>query len=251
MEYGLALLECFSSEFPTRGIADMAEMTGTARSTVHRYASTLVGIGLLQQDRSHKYRLAGKASDIGHGVLARVAAHADSWPILEELRAQTGHTASLAVMDGLRATYVQRAHGHRSGQYQADLDLRAGTHLPLHCTAIGKAMLASQPTQRQSELIADMRLIGLGPNTIINKRVLSEQLSAIGKKGLSICDEEYAPGVRSIAIAIPVETRRHTLAVEITVPANARTPTQLRRLFGPALRAAARRLSLNMRTRSW
>ncbi len=240
----MALLECFSAESPAIGIADLADMLRLTRSTTHRYAVTLVMLGRLEQDSKRRYRLAGGAARVGMSALEAIAARSGSWSVLDELRTLTGHTASLGVLDGTRGTYVQRAYGHGRGQYQADGDLGAGAHIPLHCTALGKAMLASQPETRQRELLAEITFTREGPNTIATKRALIQQLEQIKTAHFAISDEEHAADVRSIAVSIENPIAQQTLALEVTVPATQYTPAQLTRLIGPNMRSAAQKLSM-------
>jgi IclR helix-turn-helix domain len=55
---GLSLLGCFASSETARGIVELAHDAGMSPSTAHRYASTLVELGLLERDpKSRKYRL--------------------------------------------------------------------------------------------------------------------------------------------------------------------------------------------------
>jgi hypothetical protein len=55
---GLSLLTCFDRDGGARGIVDLAHDAGMSPSTAHRYASTLVELGLLERDpKSRKYRL--------------------------------------------------------------------------------------------------------------------------------------------------------------------------------------------------
>jgi hypothetical protein len=55
---GLSLLTCFGPDGGARGIVELAHDAGMSPSTAHRYASTLVELGLLQRDpKSRKYRL--------------------------------------------------------------------------------------------------------------------------------------------------------------------------------------------------
>jgi hypothetical protein len=55
---GLSLLTCFGHEGSARGIVEIAHDAGMSPSTAHRYASTLVELGLLERDpKSRKYRL--------------------------------------------------------------------------------------------------------------------------------------------------------------------------------------------------
>ncbi len=57
---GLSLLTCFGSDGAARGIVELAHDAGMSPSTAHRYASTLVELGLLERcPKSRKYRLPG------------------------------------------------------------------------------------------------------------------------------------------------------------------------------------------------
>lgn len=226
---------------------DLADMLGLSRSTTHRYALTLVSEGWLEQDNNRKYRLAGGAANVGTSIVNLTAGRTGSWPVLQELRAQTGHTASFGVLDGVQATYLQRAHSHGRGQYEADGDLGPGAHVPLYCTALGKAMLSRQDEQRQREMVAKIKLARQGPNTIRTKRALLEAIAQCKTEGIAISDEEYAAGVRSIAVAVYRRSPRQTFAVEVTVPAELYSLTGLRRNIGPRVREAARAISTHLR----
>jgi hypothetical protein len=58
--WGLMVLSCFVAADGELGVADVAGMLGMENSTVHRYMSTLLAVGLLEQDPStRRYRLAG------------------------------------------------------------------------------------------------------------------------------------------------------------------------------------------------
>jgi IclR family transcriptional regulator, pca regulon regulatory protein len=99
-ERGLALLKAFTPGKPVLGIADLADQLGMSGSTTHRYAITLVALGYLEQSASRKYRLAGRASDPGIVALKGTRSYERALPVLEDLRKQTGYTATLAVLDG-------------------------------------------------------------------------------------------------------------------------------------------------------
>jgi hypothetical protein len=60
LQRGLSLLTCFGPDGSARGIVEIAHDAGMSPSTAHRYASTLVELGLLERDpKSRKYRLPG------------------------------------------------------------------------------------------------------------------------------------------------------------------------------------------------
>jgi DNA-binding IclR family transcriptional regulator len=99
---GLAMLTCFTAEHPVRGIADMAEELDLGRSTTHRYATTLVTLGYLEQGPSRKYRLSSRVSDFGLSLLDSMVVRRVAREHLRELRARIGRTASLGSLGGPR-----------------------------------------------------------------------------------------------------------------------------------------------------
>jgi hypothetical protein len=55
---GLMLLASFPSDGSYMGTAKLSRISGVSQSTVHRYVSTLVAVGLLERDvDTRKYRL--------------------------------------------------------------------------------------------------------------------------------------------------------------------------------------------------
>jgi IclR family transcriptional regulator, pca regulon regulatory protein len=202
LERGLAILGCFTPEHPMLGIAELAERLGMSRPTTHRYVSTLVSLGYLEQDASRKYRLALGTIDLGAGLNAMgLCTHAR--PHLEELSQRSGYTAEIAVLDGLEILLLDRMGGKHTGRnrpYQESV--RAGSRLPAYCTSMGKVLLAYLPRGLREKLISEMDLTKRGPRTITSKAALSGQLEDVANEGLAINDEELLEG--ACAIAAPV-----------------------------------------------
>jgi IclR family pca regulon transcriptional regulator len=248
LQAGLAILNCFSAERPTLGIANLADELSMSRSTTHRYASTLVALGYLEQDSSRRYRLAPRVADVGMSVLDSMQLRRVAREHLRELREQTGRTVSLGVLDGAHVRYVDRLHGWRRGQHAVDLDLGAGASVPVHCTAMGKVLLANLPDRERDALIAELDLARRGPNSITSKRALRSELERVREEGIAIGDEELAPGVRTIAAPILGPDGTVCAALGMPVPADALTRAELLEILGPPLTAAARRLSTALRS---
>jgi DNA-binding IclR family transcriptional regulator len=77
-----------------------------------------------------------------------------------------------------------------------------GKQLALHCTAVGKAMLAYLPEGEVDELILNQGLIRYNDNTICSIRQLKQELQMIRVRGYSLDDEEEEIGVRCLGAAI-------------------------------------------------
>jgi IclR family transcriptional regulator, pca regulon regulatory protein len=243
LEYGVAILESFSRERQELGIAALADIVGISRSTTHRYATTLVALGYLEQDAKRKYRLSTHAAGPGSAAIAAVRQQLHARAVLEELRAQTGHTTSMAVLDNGRAIYVYRLFGHRPGQYAVDTALGVGASVPVYCTALGKVLLASLSDAERREVLADLRLTRRAPNTITDKRALAAELDRVSPRGVVLSDEEMTHGSRSIAVLVARPSGERPLAIDVTAPSAAHTADQLVKRVGPHLERAARLIS--------
>jgi IclR family pca regulon transcriptional regulator len=244
---GLAILNCFTAERPVLGIANLADELNMSRSTTHRYASTLVALGYLEQDYSRRYRLAPRVADVGMSLLDSLAVRRRARKHLGELREQTGRTVSMAILDGQEVLYVERLRGWRRGQHAVDLDLGIGARRPLHCMAMGKVLLANAPDAERERLIDALDLTREGPNSIVSKRALRTELELVRTEGLAVGDEELAPGVRSIAAPVFDREGRVAAAIGIPVPADEFSRDELVKLFGPAVTATAERISAALR----
>ncbi len=243
LEYGVAILESFTPERQTLGIADISDIIGISRSTTHRYAMTLVALGFLEQDPKRKYRLASHAAAPGRAVIGAIRRRVAARAVLEELRHDTGHTVSMGMLEGSRVIYLYRLYGHRSGQHAIDRDLGAGASIPAYCSALGKVLLASLSHADRRELLTGIKLTRLGPNSIVKRGDLSAELERISPRGVVLSDEELLAGSRSIAALIPRPSGEHPLAIDVTVPSSAYSADQLVRRIGPCLKRAVRLIS--------
>jgi IclR family transcriptional regulator, pca regulon regulatory protein len=247
LKAGLAILNCFTAERTVLGIAMLADELNMSRSTTHRYASTLVALGYLEQDQSRRYRLAPRVADFGMAVLGSMALRGKARGPLRELREQTGRTVSLAVLDCDQVRYVERLRGWRRGQHAVDLDIGLGARAPAYCTAMGKVLLAGLPEAERARLIQELKLTRHGPNSITSKRALRAELEQVHADGFAVGDEELAPGVRTIAAPIVGGDGEVIAAIGIPAPAEAFSRAELLEVLGRPLKSAAERISAALR----
>ncbi len=236
------MLTCFTPEHPVRGIADMADELGLGRSTTYRYATTLAALGYLEQGASRKYRLSSRAYDVGLSLLDSMVVRRVAREHVRELRAQTGHTASLGVLGETEVVYIDRWQGSRRGQHAVDASIGVGKRVPLHCTAAGKVLLALLPAAEQEEIMRQLPLTKRGPRTIADRTVLRAQFEQIVAEGVAIENEEWLAGRCAIAAVVMNTEGPPAAAVELAIPADAYTPKELGQLESQVV-AAARRIS--------
>lgn len=215
LEYGLILLESFTAERPALRVSEIAELLQITRGTAHRYASTLVQLGWLQQDHKRRYQLATAAANPGASVLGSVRREIRARSILEDLRSQTGYSVSLALLDGPDAVYVYRLAAHRAGQHHADGPQRAGTRFPAPYAPVGMALLSALTTSELLSALAEQAVHHA--DTPLNVQALIDEVDMVKQGGIA-----SGPGAHGTAcvIAAPAARRvdRPVIAVELIVP---------------------------------
>ena len=243
LERGLAILGCFTPEHPILGIADIADELGMSRSTTHRYVTTLLALGYLEQGRSRKYRLGLRVTDLGMSALNATGLREHVQPYLQELRQRSGFTVALAVFDGGEALLVDRARSWRRAQRETDLGLQPGSRLPAYCTAMGKVLLAYLPGPVLDEVLSQVKLARRGPNTITNKQGLRIELERIAEDGLAVDDQELNDGLVAIAAPVRDDSREVVAAVGIAAHPEAISLGDLVEALSPHLISTASRIS--------
>jgi IclR family pca regulon transcriptional regulator len=240
LERGLAILSSFTASRSLLGISDLARMLGLNRSTTHRYVSTLVALGYLEQDvASRRYRLGARVIDLGFSAINSMELREISLPHLQRLSDETGHTVNRAILDGSDIVYVERCRSARQGQRDVDLNLHVGSRLPAYCTSMGKVLLAYLSDDRRDAALAGTRLTQRGPNTLTSRSALRAELEQVRSAGLAVNNEELAFGLRSIAV--PVRGRSGEVAAAVNLAAHRSwvSMADLVEQFGPALKRTA------------
>src|SRR4051812_20987695 len=144
-----AVLFSFSAEDNHLTLVELTQRTGLAKSTVHRLASDLVALRLLERDEAG-YRLGGQLFELGMRASVERGLLEVATPFLEDVYERTHETVHLGVLEGTEVVYVAKIGGPR----QASAPSRIGGRMPLHCTALGKALLAWSPPSLLQEVVA-------------------------------------------------------------------------------------------------
>jgi len=134
---GISLLEMFSVSRPELSISEMARRSGMPKSTTHRLVSDLLSAGILERGE-HGIRLGLRLFELGHLVPTQRTLREIALPYAHSLNEVTGLTCNVAVRDGVDIMYVEKITMRNLRVPHS----RAGGRLPLHCTALGKAILA-------------------------------------------------------------------------------------------------------------
>ena len=161
--------------------------------------------------------------------MSRAPRHA----ILESLSQQIGETCNFGVMAGSHVVYLDRVES----AWPFGLRFERGSHVPLHCTASGKLLLALLPKASRDRLVAQLGLPRYTPNTITDPRRLAGELARIRASRYSTDNEEFHAGLVCVAVPV-VGKKRACAALAVHAPAS-RMPLERATSYLPVLRKAA------------
>lgn len=243
LETGLLVMKGFSAEQPVQGIAEVADRLEASRSTVHRYMTTLVALGMLEQHpRTRRYRVALLPVDLGRAALDANRVVRASGDTLQRLRRETGCTVRLATSLGQEALILDSARSYAAGQGLLGVQLRRGAKLPLHTTALGKVLLSALDGKQLKEQLGSVKLGKQTSKTLTGKRALEAAVSDAREKHYAIEDEEHEQGV--VGVAVPISDPEGVLVAALGLVAH--TPEITLRAIEshmPSLEAAATRIA--------
>lgn len=208
----VAILRAFRADDQSVSLAELVRRTTLHKATVHRLAAELVANRLLDRVEGG-YRLSGGLFELGMRASVERSLLEVAMPFLQDLYERTHETVHLGVREGSEVVYVAKIGGHR----QAKAPSRTGGRMPLHCTAIGKVLLAhADPALRREVLLGplDRRT----PHTVVAPGLLRRQLTRVLETGVAFEREESAPGINCVAAPVFGPGEEVLAAISITGP---------------------------------
>jgi DNA-binding IclR family transcriptional regulator len=212
-------------------LGEIAAAAELPKSTVHRLVSALVAEELLTQGDDGLIRLGGAIARLASASREALADRLQ--PVLVDLRRELDETVDLAVLDGTAVRFIDQVAAPRRLRAVSSV----GESFPLHCTANGKALLATLPSQRIEALLPP-RLPRFTPHTVGTRAALMRQLEQVRADGVAFDREEYTVGVCAVSAAVSDGTGA-TAAISVPVPAQRFAGRE--KELAAAVRAAAER----------
>lgn len=198
-----------------RGVTELSAELHLAKSTVYRLLQTLVRHGYVVQDPAlGRYQLGLKFLELGALVSNRLSIPMIARPHLQRLVDATNETVHLGLLEGREVVYADKIECARTIRMYS----RVGRRSPLHCTALGKVLLAHQPEAALREILG-ARLARYTPRTITAPRALRAELRQIREQGYAFDDEEFEEGLRCVAAPVRDHFEAVVASVGIAGPA--------------------------------
>mgnify|MGYP000532963906 CR=1 FL=1 len=223
------------------GLTAVASDLDIAKSTVHNHLQTLEDEGYITSDGG-VYRVGLRFLELGEYKRNRMDIYEKVRPEVASLAEKTGEMANAAVEEHGEGVYITRAEGTQA----VTVDTYAGKRVKLHCTALGKTILAQLPEARIDEIVETHGLPARTENTITDRAALKEELADIREQGYAYDREERLPGLRCVAAPVIPEAGEPVAALSVSGPTTRIEGDRFHDEIPELLRSAANVVEINL-----
>lgn len=223
------------------GVTEIADELDMPKSTVHNHLRTLADERYVVREGG-TYRIGLRFLELGEYTRNRRKIYQVARPEVSELAEETAETVNAAVEEHGEGIYITRAHGDRA----VSDDTYAGKRMKLHCTALGKSILAELPESRVAEIVETHGLPRRTENTITDLGELEAELESIRERGYAYDREERLRGVRCVAAPVVTEDGSVVASLSVSGPTRRMEGDRFHEDLPELLRSSANVVEINM-----
>lgn len=209
-----ALLQALSENNET-GISELSVRLAMPKATVYRFLQTMMTLGYVRQEKdSERYGLTMRMFELGTKAL--------QYPDLVELSKNhmqlmadtTGETVHLGTLIDSEIIYIHKVDSrHMLGMYS-----RVGRRAPLHCTAIGKVLMAWEDPERRERVLKGAEFKRYREKTIVDPQAFADELERVREQGYGEDREEFDDHIRCLGVPIFDRINRPIAGLSISFP---------------------------------
>lgn len=216
-------------------LAELAQRTKVAKSTVFRILNTLHHLGYVWRDaESRTYSVSPRLAELSHDVDWSATLQRIALPHMSMLRAEFNETVNLGRADFDRIIYLEVVESEHSLR----LCERKGGWEYAHASALGKAVLAFSPPSSLASLFESAKFPALTNRTITQPRELMEELQRVRQRGYAFDREESRLSAFCVGAPILDAEGFAVAGLSISGPSSRFNPIKDKRVVSVLLEAA-------------
>lgn len=219
-------------------VSEVNQQLKIPKSSAYAILQTLKSRGYVHKDELDRYSLTLKLFSLGSQLIAGIDLRRSTYPLLKELAEKAQITAHLGVLEGQRAVYIEKIEVIGIIRLRTEV----GRTLPLHATAIGKALLAFLPEEEIDRILKTLPLPALTPRTITSAAAFKKELARVRALGYSVNNEENEAETRAVAAPVFGPDGRPMAAINLGATTLQMRSKDIPRL-GPLVRECAFKMS--------
>ncbi len=235
IDRAFAILEYLDGSRRGRNVSELSRKLGIPKSTTHVIVLMLRRLGYLTLDeRNRSYSLGLKAYGLGRGLMKSFSLPEKALGPMQWLVERTSCTSQMAALAEDQAMYIQKVEGPGLIQF----DSYIGKRTNLHCTGVGKVLLAYAPEDKQEHLLNRRSFARYTSKTITSPQALRKELRKVRQQGYAIDYEEEELEVGCLAAPVFNQSGEFMAALAIAGTINHIRGEGIEQLAGYVIRAA-------------
>jgi IclR family KDG regulon transcriptional repressor len=209
-----AVLQALAERNET-GISELSVRLAMPKATVYRFLQTLKTLGYVRQEvDSERYGLSMRVFELGAKALQYPDPVEICKPHMQRLSESTGETVHLGMLIDSEIIYVHKVDSrHMLGMYS-----RVGRRAPLHCTAIGKVLLAWETPERRTQILKGCDFKRFREKTITTREEFDLELARTLAQGFGQDREEFDDHIRCASIPIFDRSNQVVAGLSVSFP---------------------------------
>lgn len=229
----LQILLSFSADRSELGISELARELSQHKVSVQRNMRALEKYQFVEKNpETRKYRIGVQAYRLGRLFTYSRLLENHAEPLIQELVANTGYTAYLAVLQQGKVVILSSLEGNGPIRFS----IPVGTVLPVYGTAVGKAALSALGEADLEKVLNSIDLDGPDLARFVR------EVSLARKNGYATAANEHFPGVGAVASPILDARNRLVAVVSLGFAVGQVTPGNVAAL-GRRINGAAREIA--------
>jgi len=242
LDRALDILETLAKSEEPLGVTEIGNRIGLHKSTVHRILQTFCYRGYVEREKNdERYRLGVKIVELGIRFFNDLEIRKVAASTLSDLAKSFDEVVHLVLPDDGEVVYIDK----REGSQLVSMHSKVGRRAPMHCTAVGKAILSTMPEDEVRQILKTKGMPGFTHKTITDPDELIAQLAEFRKKGYAMESEENEIGILCLGTPIFDYSGRAIGAISVSGPVNRMTEKGIERI-GEELKQAGLAISAKM-----
>ncbi|MCA2211106.1 MULTISPECIES: IclR family transcriptional regulator [Nocardia] len=198
----------------SQSLDELAGRLGVHKSTVLRLLQTMQAERFVVRDAVHRYSLGSRMFELASHALENRDVRTVARPHLSALGTTTGQTVHLAAYESGDAVYIDKVDAEQSVRMYS----RIGRPAPLHCTAVGKVLVAALPRPEWATVAARLDYHPFTPRTLRTPERYLAELERVAAQGFAEDHEEHESFVNCIGVPVRDGIGNVVAAVSVSVP---------------------------------
>ncbi|HEY9548419.1 MAG TPA: IclR family transcriptional regulator C-terminal domain-containing protein [Kiloniellaceae bacterium] len=205
---GLSVIHAFDRDHPQQTLSEVAARTGLSPATARRCLWTLERLGYVAAN-GRFFMLRPKVVSLGSAFLDSGRIEEVIQPILRDIVAESGDSASLGVLEDKDVLYVANFSARRFVRMTAGV----GSRFPAYAVSMGRILLAALPEEQLEQYLATAELAPLTPWTVTNPKALRKLIAKVRRDGYIIVRDELEEGLAAVAVPVRLKSGRTVAAL--------------------------------------